>query len=173
MEPFTYPDLPHVRRHSPLGYANADSYRPWLRDEFAFRCVFCLVREQWENPVGRFAVDHLHPRMRYPELAADYDNLLDVCTSCNAVKAATGSGRRNAQSYNSARATLDVYNRPACCTKRWKGGQPQYCSARQLLTGQRGTNGREAGRPSEARDCRNSIHNLYKPFVAENCFSQF
>ncbi len=28
MEPFTYPDLPHVRRHGPLGYADADSYRP-------------------------------------------------------------------------------------------------------------------------------------------------
>jgi hypothetical protein len=36
-----------------MGYADTDSYRPWLRDEFAFRCVFCLVREQWENPVGR------------------------------------------------------------------------------------------------------------------------
>jgi hypothetical protein len=86
MEPFTYPDLPHVRRHRPLGYADADSYRPWLRDEFAFRCVFCLVREQWENPVGRFAVDHLQPQTRYPELAAVYHNLLYVCTSCNAVK---------------------------------------------------------------------------------------
>jgi hypothetical protein len=48
--------------------------------------VFCLVRERWENPVGRFAVDHLPPQTRYPELATEYDNLLYVCASCNAVK---------------------------------------------------------------------------------------
>lgn len=28
---FTYPDSPHRRRHGPLGYADYDSYRPWLR----------------------------------------------------------------------------------------------------------------------------------------------
>lgn len=86
MGPFTYPSLPHVRRHGPQGYAEAESYRPWLRDEFAFRCVFCLVRERWENPVGRFAVDHLRPQSQYPDVASQYDNLLYVCTSCNAVK---------------------------------------------------------------------------------------
>ncbi len=86
MEPFTYPAIPHVRRHGPQGYADAESFRSWLRDEFAFRCVFCLVRERWENPVGRFAVDHLRPQSRYPELATEYDNLFYVCTSCNAVK---------------------------------------------------------------------------------------
>ena len=86
MEPFTYPTLPHVRRHGPQGYADVESYRSWLRDEFAFRCVFCLVRERWENPVGRFAVDHLRPQSRHPESATEYDNLLYVCTSCNAVK---------------------------------------------------------------------------------------
>ncbi len=36
---FVYPTLPHVRRHGPRGYADYPSYRPWLRDEFAFRCV--------------------------------------------------------------------------------------------------------------------------------------
>ena len=84
MDPFAYPSLPHVRRHGPQGYAEAESYRPRLRDEFAFQCVFCLVRERWENPVGRFAVDHLRPQSRYPDVASQYDNY--VCTSCNAVK---------------------------------------------------------------------------------------
>ena len=43
-------------------------------------------RERRENPVGRFAADHLRPQTRYSELATQYDNLLYVCTSCNAVK---------------------------------------------------------------------------------------
>ena len=45
--PFDYPRVPHVRRHGPLGYADYASYRPWLRDEFSFHCVYCLLREQW------------------------------------------------------------------------------------------------------------------------------
>jgi hypothetical protein len=36
MTAFTYPAEPHRRRHGPQGYADAASYRPWLRDEFAF-----------------------------------------------------------------------------------------------------------------------------------------
>src|SRR5258708_6259440 len=46
-EPFQYPAAPHVRRHGPQGYADAASFRPWLRDEFTFRCVYCLQREVW------------------------------------------------------------------------------------------------------------------------------
>ena len=45
--PFTYPVTPHVRRHGPSGYANHAEFRQWLRDEFAFSCVYCLLREVW------------------------------------------------------------------------------------------------------------------------------
>jgi hypothetical protein len=34
--PFTYPATPEGRRRGPGGYADYESYRPWLRDEFAF-----------------------------------------------------------------------------------------------------------------------------------------
>jgi hypothetical protein len=44
---FQYPRQAHVRRHGPLGYVNYQSYKPWLRDEFEFRCVYCLWRERW------------------------------------------------------------------------------------------------------------------------------
>jgi hypothetical protein len=86
MEPFDYPAQPHVRRHGPQGYAAVESFRPWLRDEFAFRCVFCLTRERWEGPIGRFAVDHLRPSSSHPNLERDYDNLLYTCVGCNAIK---------------------------------------------------------------------------------------
>ena len=39
---FDYPAPQEKRRHGPSGYRNYESYRPWLRDEFDFRCVYCL-----------------------------------------------------------------------------------------------------------------------------------
>ena len=39
MKIFEYTHTIHSRRHGPLGYLNYSSYRPWLRDEFQFRCV--------------------------------------------------------------------------------------------------------------------------------------
>ena len=51
-DPFSYPAAAHVRRHGPQGYADYPSYLPWLRDEFSFRCVYCLLREQWGSPLS-------------------------------------------------------------------------------------------------------------------------
>jgi len=84
--PFTYPSSPHVRRHGPAGYSQAESFRPWLRDEFSFRCVYCLTRETWGPFRGLFAVDHFLPVALRPDLALEYDNLLFACTTCNAIK---------------------------------------------------------------------------------------
>jgi hypothetical protein len=84
--PFNYPDQPHVRRHGPFGYADYASFRPWLRDEFAFRCVFCLRRESWGQMFGEFAIDHFLPVKHYPDRATDYENLLYVCGPCNLKK---------------------------------------------------------------------------------------
>ena len=84
--PFDYPTEPHVRRHGPAGYSDYDSYRDWLRDEFSFRCVFCLWREQWPAPRSVFHIDHLIPRSRAPDRVCDYDNLVYTCGGCNSVK---------------------------------------------------------------------------------------
>jgi hypothetical protein len=82
--PFNYPSTKHVRRHGPRGYSDYSSYRPWLRDEFAFRCVYCLQRERWV--LGGLHIDHFHPVKLHPKMATDYDNLLYCCSSCNAAK---------------------------------------------------------------------------------------
>ena len=58
MTGFTYPAQPHNRRHGPQGYSALESYRPWLRDEFAFRCVYCLTREACGPFTGVYALDH-------------------------------------------------------------------------------------------------------------------
>lgn len=59
--PFQYPIGKHVCRHGPVGYADPQRYKPWLRDEFHFRCVYCLCRERWV-PDGEdaFSVEHYH-----------------------------------------------------------------------------------------------------------------
>src|SRR5688572_8607868 len=86
MTPFVYPDSPHIRRHGPAGYANYESYRPWLRDEFAFRCVYCLKREQWGVLKAAYHLDHFRAQIHQPQAALDYDNLLYACAACNTAK---------------------------------------------------------------------------------------
>src|SRR5437899_27226 len=83
-------DLDHeerARRHGPRGYTNYTSFRPWLRDEFAFRCVYCLLREQWGRTLGSFDLDHFLPTAHYPRRRGTYDNLLYCCARCNVAKA--------------------------------------------------------------------------------------
>ncbi len=86
MKPFAHPGVPHVRRHGPRGYSEHESYRPWVRDEFAFRCVYCLARERWYKGEYGFEVDHVIPQAEAPSLALNYDNLVYACHTCNAMK---------------------------------------------------------------------------------------
>ncbi len=80
---FRYPGQPLERRHGPSGYADYHSYRSWLRDEFTFRCVYCLIREQWGRVTGEFDLDHFLPQASHHGQATDYDNLLYACRPCN------------------------------------------------------------------------------------------
>src|ERR1700740_558501 len=86
MDPFTYPAAPHVRRHGPQDYAGTESFRPWLRDEFCFRCVYCLVREQWGLVPGVFGIDPSLPVASHADKVLSYDNLLYCCATCNGAK---------------------------------------------------------------------------------------
>ena len=71
---FAYPPTEHMRRHGPRGYTGYRAYKPWLRDEFTFRCVYCLSRERWcPNGHEEFAVDHSIPQAVVPHEARDYD----------------------------------------------------------------------------------------------------
>jgi hypothetical protein len=87
--PFAYPPGVHVRRHGPAGWADYSRYRPWLRDEFCFRCVYCLNRERWIDTRRGYQIDHFVPQKLRPDLRADYDNLLYLCAACNNLKGAT------------------------------------------------------------------------------------
>lgn len=83
---FQYPPAVQ-RRHGPKGYLDYRSYKPWLRDEYSFRCVYCLWRERWE-PDGQhgFGIDHLEPTSSAPDLETEYDNLVYACNACNSTR---------------------------------------------------------------------------------------
>jgi hypothetical protein len=83
---FDYPNRLSHRRHAPSGYAKYESYRPWLRDEFTFRCVYCLKREQWGHVTGEFDIDHFQPQRVRPDLSVEYANVVYACRRCNLVK---------------------------------------------------------------------------------------
>lgn len=83
---FEYPEPRLERTHGPAGYSNYDSFRPWLRDEFTFRCVYCLKRETWGQVTGEFELDHFEPQSLVPERTLDYFNLIYACRRCNSVK---------------------------------------------------------------------------------------
>jgi len=83
---FDYPEPQPERKHAPGGYADYESYRPWLRDEFDFRCVYCLKRESWGQVTSDFELDHFRPQSLDPQLRLDYQNLVYACRRCNAVK---------------------------------------------------------------------------------------
>lgn len=84
---FVYPDAAHVRRHGPRGYADYKHYKPWLRDEFSFRCVYCLCRETWlPDGEAHFGVDHVLSRSQAAGHPGEYDRLVYACCMCNAYK---------------------------------------------------------------------------------------
>jgi hypothetical protein len=85
--PFQFPSTAHCRVHGPQGHKSYLAYKPWLRDEFEFRCVYCLTRERWSaDGQNRFSVDHVKPKSRHAELTCEYDNLVYACIRCNTLK---------------------------------------------------------------------------------------
>lgn len=83
--PFQYPLTPLVRKHAPSYEPKWEPYREWLRDDFDFRCIYCLQRERWGKRRAVFAIDHIVPRAE-GGAPCDYGNLAYACASCNSAK---------------------------------------------------------------------------------------
>jgi hypothetical protein len=83
VSPFRYPTSRHIRRHGPVGYSSYAQFRPWLRDEFCFRCAYCLRREVWAFQDSDFELDHDVAKSLAPELCCEYTNLVYACHNCN------------------------------------------------------------------------------------------
>lgn len=86
---FVYSATVLERKHGPVGYTTYHRFKPWLRDEFSFRCAYCLFRETW-FPDGHeaFGVDHLNPKSQDPDQLLVYDNMVYACNRCNRCKGA-------------------------------------------------------------------------------------
>jgi hypothetical protein len=80
-EPFQYPATILVRRHGPRGYKSPAGFLPWLRDEFGFRCVYCLKRETWQD--RDHEVEHFEAASLAPHRRLDYSNHYYACRTCN------------------------------------------------------------------------------------------
>ena len=80
---FVYPSSPRERKHGPSGYKDVQSFRPWLRDDFIFRCVYCLKRESWGAAKEGFDIEHFVSSMVAPEKRLSYKNLVYACHECN------------------------------------------------------------------------------------------
>lgn len=85
-ELFPIPPEKHRLKHGPV-YSDYRQYKPWLRDEYEFRCVYCKIRETW-FPDGylAFQIDHLTPKSVDSTRSSDYHNLVYCCPHCNRVK---------------------------------------------------------------------------------------
>jgi hypothetical protein len=86
---FVYAPIPHARKHGPSGYAVYVNFKPWLRDEFHFRCAYCLERERWDRSGhAAFGIDHVKPKgtAEFAHLILNYENLVYACNRCNSWK---------------------------------------------------------------------------------------
>ena len=91
--PFSYPQTTLARRHGPRGYQRYQSFKPWLRDECTFRCIYCLVRETWSHDGPNvFGVDHIVPKSKDSARECEYANLIYACNRCNALKGSVTDG---------------------------------------------------------------------------------
>lgn len=71
-------------------YRDYTRYRDLLRQDFQYRCAYCLIHEFHNGGAANFAIDHHRPvRGSYarPDLAGEYANLYWCCSECNQNKA--------------------------------------------------------------------------------------
>lgn len=136
---FAYPQQAPGRRHGPQGYSHYEAYRDWLRDEFDFRCAYCLKRETWLRGKIAFQIDHCIPVAQDSSGVLEYGNLVYTCPRCNLMKAGAPIPNPTEFGYGSA---LHVDSEGVVHAKNDIGGvlicglrldHPELTSQRKLL----------------------------------------
>ncbi len=79
-----------LRRESPQRtcdreYANYNSYKDYLRNDFNRRCGYCDITDIILGGKKTFQIDHFAPK-KFEELVTNYSNLVYSCPSCNRAK---------------------------------------------------------------------------------------
>jgi len=74
------------RRKAKKTFKDYKSYKPWLREDFRYACVYCTIHEGEFGGFHSFHVEHFRPKSRFPKLETEYTNLLYACWKCNSYK---------------------------------------------------------------------------------------
>ena len=83
--PFKYPHVKHKRSSNPPSYTTYQEYKPFLKEEFGKKCVYCCKISPFEDK-GGFHVDHYRPKSLFANLTNEYLNLFYSCAACNRFK---------------------------------------------------------------------------------------
>ena len=73
-------------------YSDYTRYRPFLREDFRFRCAYCLRHEFFVGGEAGCVIDHHRPQhgpFGRPDLISVYENLYWCCVECNSIKSDT------------------------------------------------------------------------------------
>lgn len=62
------------------------SWKPALRTEGRYQCVYCAIGEPLFGGERNFHVEHYRPRKVFPLLTNDFANLFYCCSICNSFK---------------------------------------------------------------------------------------
>lgn len=74
------------RRPTVPQFNTYQSYKPYLREDFLYRCVYCSIHENEFGGPRNFTVEHFRPQKSFAHLINDYQNLLYGCNVCNPFK---------------------------------------------------------------------------------------
>ncbi len=76
------------RRPNPPQFSEYQQYKPYLREDFIFACVYCATHENEFGGPRNFGIDHFRPKSKaeFKALISVYANLLYACNVCNSFK---------------------------------------------------------------------------------------
>lgn len=103
------------RRNPEKKFKNYRMYKPWLREDFKYACVYCTIHEGEFGGFHSFHIEHFKPKSKFPELEMEYTNLLYACWKCNSFK---GEDWPSDNPLRSGKGYLDpcVYDYEKCFT---------------------------------------------------------
>lgn len=67
-------------------YADYHKYKQHLADDFNHKCGYTDCSEMWFGGKSTFQIDHIKPKIKYPDLENEYSNLVYCCSHVNRAK---------------------------------------------------------------------------------------
>ncbi|OCG15126.1 hypothetical protein [Gilliamella sp. WF3-4] len=65
---------------------NYRDYKPYLAEDFHYRCGYTDCIDFWFGGKHNFHIDHFLPKKKYPNLENEYSNLVYACSYVNILK---------------------------------------------------------------------------------------